>query len=364
MKIRSLVVAVVLLAVLSVVAYLGNRPVAAPAADPRVGKPLLDPETLGRAAGLSVSDQGKRVDLVRNADGTWRVPSYFDFPADIEKIAHLVQDLNESKVDRFVTSSPDRIARLDFKDSFIALTDASGKEIWNLGFGKTPDSGNGRFVRFGKEPVAYFSGLHVWLDTDAKGWADARLVTVKPDDVASVEIPIDGGPSVSAGRPKKDAPWTATSPGGRKLLPDKVASLLTTLTSLHFTDTVDTKDPVAAEAAKFMRTFRLTTFDGKTLTIALGRKPEDKKPKAAAAPEKPDAAAAKPADGAEAPKPAAPEMETVPAGPVFASVSSSDPHAAVNDLMKKRAFQVDEYTFTGLPQKADELFEAEKTKSP
>jgi len=27
-------------------------------------------------------------------------------------------------------------------------------------------------------------------------------------------------------------------------------------------------------------------------------------------------------------------------------------------LMQKRAFQIYEYTFTGLPQKADELFEA------
>jgi hypothetical protein len=30
----------------------------------------------------------------------------------------------------------------------------------------------------------------------------------------------------------------------------------------------------------------------------------------------------------------------------------------VNALMVKRAFQIAEYTFTGLPQKADELFEA------
>jgi len=30
--------------------------------------------------------------------------------------------------------------------------------------------------------------------------------------------------------------------------------------------------------------------------------------------------------------------------------------------MKRRAFEVDEYTFTGLPQKADDLFEAEKAK--
>jgi len=43
-------------------------------------------------------------------------------------------------------------------------------------------------------------------------------------------------------------------------------------------------------------------------------------------------------------------------------VSSSDPKAQVNDLMKRRSFKVDDYTLTGLPQKADEFFEPEKAK--
>jgi hypothetical protein len=364
MKLRTLVITVALLAALSAIAFLRNRPEPAPAADPRVGKPLLDSETVGRAAGIVISDQGKKVELTRNADGTWTVPSYYGMPADVDKISHLVQDLNESKIDRFVTSNPDRVSRLDFKDSSIVLTDASGKEIWNLGFGKTPDSGNGRFVRFGKEPVAFFSGLHVWLDTDAKGWADPRLVTVKPDEIASVEIPIEGGTTVIAGRAKKGAAWTAPAPAGKKLVADKVTSLVTTLTSLRFTDTVDVKDPLSSEAAKYMRPFKLTTFDGKTLTVSLGRRPEEKKPKPAAPPAKgePAADAKASADAAAEAKPVVPDTDTVPAGPVFATVSSSDAHAGVNDLMKRRAFEVDEYTFTGLPQKADDLFEAEKAK--
>ena len=57
-------------------------------------------------------------------------------------------------------------------------------------------------------------------------------------------------------------------------------------------------------------------------------------------------------------KPLAPEFETIPAGPVFAFVAHSDVSAPVNGLMTKRAFQIAEYTFTGLPQKSDELFEA------
>jgi hypothetical protein len=364
MKIRNLAIAVALLAVLSAVAYLANRPKPAPSADPRVGKALLDADTASKAAGIEVADQGKKVDLARAPDGSWRVSTYYDLPADFDKISRLVQDLNEAKVDRFVTSSPDRLSHLEFKDSRIALSDPSGKAIWTLTLGKSSDSGNGRFIRFGDEPKAFFSGMHVWLDTDAKGWANAQLVSVKPDDVAKVEIGFDEGAAVVATRTKKDAPWTAAqAPAGKKLLAEKVSSALSTLTSLRFSETTDPKDAAAAEAHKHMRAYRLTTFGGTTLTVSLGRKPEEKriKPPVPDAKE-PLAALAKGTDAKPDTKALTPEFETTPAGPVFVEISSSESKAPINGLMEKRAFQVEEYSFTALPQKADELFEAEKAK--
>ena len=363
MKLRTLFISVAILAALSVAAYLGNRPEPAPPADARVGKPLLDPDTAQRAAGITVSDQGKRVEVAKGADGTWRVRSYFDLPADFEKIARLVQDLNEAKVERFVTGNPERLAHLEFKDSVIALQDPAGKEIWSVTLGKTPDSGNGRFIRFGAEPKAYFSGVHVWLDTDAKGWAGAQLVSVKPEEISRIEVPFDSGAPVVLSRPKKDAPWAAEGgPAGRKLLADKVPPLLTSLTTLRFSDTTDPKDPAAAVAAAHMRTFKLTTFAGQTLTVALGRKPEEKKLKAPVADKEALASLAKPAEAKPDEKPITPEYDTIPAGPVFAVVSSSDAKAPINDMMGRRSFEVGEYAFTGLPQKADELFEAKKAK--
>ncbi len=363
MKLRTLVIAVAVLAGLCALAYLRNRPEPAPPADARVGKALLDAATAQAAAGLTVSDAGKKVELARGPDGTWRVKSYFDLPADFEKVARLVQDLNEAKVDRLVTENPERLSHMEFKDSVIALQDAAGKDTWSVTLGKTPESGNGRFIRFGSEPKAYFSGMHVWLDTDAKGWAAAQLVTVKPDEVSRIELPFDSGPPLVLSRTKKDGPWAAQGgPAGRKLLPEKVSSLLTTLTTLRFSDTVDPKDPAALEAAPHMRAITLETFSGQTLTVSLGRRPEVKKLKAPVADKDALAALAKPAEAKPEEKPLAPEYDTTPAGPVFAAISSSDAKAPINDLMARRAFEVDEFSFTGLPQKAEDLFEAEKAK--
>jgi hypothetical protein len=362
MKIKTLVITVAALAALSVLAYLKNRPEAPPAADARVGKPVLDADTAQKASSITVADQGKTVTVAKGPDGAWTVPSYFGLPADFEKIARLVQDLNEAKVERFVTDNPERLSRLGFKDSVITLGDAAGKPIWTLTLGKAPDSGNGRFLKFGDEPKAYLSGTSVWLDTDPKAWANANLVAVKPDEVARVEIPVAGKTYIFT-RPKKDAPWSAEGgPAGEKPVQDKVTSTLSTLTGLRFSETVDPKDPAAAAAHEHDRTLSFTTFGGLRTTVTLGRKPEVKKLKAPTKEESKQAleSLAKATDAKEPAKLVEPEYDTTPAGPVFVSVSSSDPRAPVNSMMAKRAFEADDYVFTSLPDKESDLFEAAK----
>jgi len=367
MKLKSLVLTVAILAALSAVLYWVNRPASAGAADPRVGQALVGPAAVEQAAQLRLTDQGKTVLLARQADGSWTVPGYYDLPVDFSKLSSFMTDLSGAKVQRLVTVNPDRIARLDFKDSKIELLDASGKVTWSVLLGKTADAG-GRFIRFGDEPKAYLASLNAFLDVEPKNWADPVLLNLKPEDIAKVKIPVDPFGSVTVSRAIKDAAWSA-SPAPlptQRVSADKISTLLSSLTSLRFSDTSDPADPAVAVAAQHRRVFALTTFDGKTLTIAMGRKPEEKvlKPvdKKAAPPAAPAPAADKTADqtkmAPDAAKPPAPEYDTIPAGPVYVEVTSSDPAASINARMKKRAYQMDDYVFTGLPQKSDDLFEA------
>jgi hypothetical protein len=366
MKLKTLVVSIVILAVLSAVAYLGNRPSAPAATDSRIDKTLVDSSAIEKAAKLRLSDQGKTVVLARQADGSWRDESYYDMPVDFSKLSTFVSDLSAAKIQRLVTTSPERLARLEFKDTKIELLDSSDHPLFTLFLGKNADTG-GRFVRYEEEPKAYLASLNAWLDSDPKNWADAQLLNVKADEVAKVDVPFDQSPAVTVSRPKKDGAWTAAStPAGQQVKADKVSSLLTSLGTIRFSDTTDSGDAQAAIAKQHLRVFKLTTFDGKTYSIALGRKPEEKKLKPVEKKPEPPASGAQPAAGAKPAaaeklavpeKPAEPEYDTVPAGPVYTWITSSDAKAGVNALMQKRSFQVDDYTFTGLPQKPDELFE-------
>ena len=383
MKLKSIVRTIAILAALSAVAFFATRPTPAPVADTRVGQPLADRAIVEKATTLRLNDQGKTVTLVRQADATWRVSTYHDFPADFSKLATFIGSLTDAKLERLVTSSPARIALLEFKDTKIELLDATDKELWAVTLGKNPDTGSGRYVRYGAEAKAFLASLSAYLDTESKNWANTELLALKVDDVARIEIPFVAASaseptSVTVSRAKKEDPWTAEkTPNGQKLKDDKIAALLSSLSSIRFSDTNDLTDTNAVAAKANERLFKIETFDKKILKVALGRKPEEKKLKPIVPPAEGQSALAslgtaadmlkKDADGkpAEPAKPITPEFETIPAGPVFVNISHSDGATApVNALMQKRAFQISDYIFTSLPQKSDELFEPAPVAAP
>ncbi len=394
MKLKTLLLTIATLAVASAIVYFTNRPAQSGSTDPRVGTPLVDRAALEKAATMNFADQGKTIEFAKQTDGSWRVVSYYDFPADLAKLSQFVGELQNVKVERLVSVNPERLARYEFKDTWFNLLDGAGKKLASVTLGKNAEGG-GRLVRFGNEPKAYLVRLSAFFDTEARNWADAQLVNRKSDDIAQVEIGFTDAPAVVARRARREEPFVADkAPAGQRLKADKITSLLGSLTSLRFTDTNATDDANAVAAKQHLRTFKLTTFDGQTLTVALGRKPEqkivkipepakdpqkagptallakaDEKPKTESAPDsanpepttqnpKPDASASGPAKALE------PVTETIPAGPVFAFVTSADGKSPIDALMQKRAFQIYEYTFTSLPQKPDELFEAVPAPPP
>lgn len=357
MKLKTLLIVVALLAALSGAAWFFNRPTSASSsADTRIGKPVVDTVIAEKASRVRISEKGKTVLLVRDAEAAWRVASYHDLPADFTKLATLVKSLNSANVERLVTTSPDRIKRLEFLDTTLTVLDSADKPLLVLTLGKSADTG-GRYLRFGDENKAYLARLDTWLDVEPKNWADASLVKFTPADIAKVSLTFPSSAAITITR--TDAQTTFTSdatPAGQRLKSDTLTSLLSTLSGLRFTETSATNDPQAAGARAAARTVTLTTFDNKTLTFALGRQPERNVVK-------PDAL--KPAPTALVsgePKPAPTELvgpvtEKLPAGPVFAFIIHSDASAPVNALMQKRAFQIAEYALNSLPASPAALFE-------
>ncbi len=370
MKLKSLVIVILALAALAGGAYfLNNSGRTTASADNRVGQPLVAPSLVERVSRVELSEGGKTVRLRQSEPGKWLVESYHDLPADFPKLYSLVGDLTSAKVERLVTQNPERIQHLEFSDTRVAFADAEGKSLVTITLGKHADGG-GRFVKFDDTPKAYLSRVNVWLDATAKNWADTSLLKLSHDEVASITLPFASGNPLTLTRAEKSKPFTAAStPEGQQVKASAVTSLLSNLGSLRFSETSAPDAPEAIGAREHAREITLTTFDNKTYTVALGRQPERTVVKPEATKADPTVAVSLVADAtqptleetaSDKSGPAAlvgPLTETVPAGPVFAFVTHSDASAPINGLMKKRAFQISEHTFTSLPAKAADLFE-------
>ena len=352
MKLKTLLIAVLALAGLSVVVHFATRPAPRVASDPRIGQPLLPADVAANATRVTLSEKGNTVILSRDDADRWTVSSYHDFPADFTKLSRLIRELTATEVDRFVTANPERLDRLDLSDTKISLAGADEQVLWTVTLGKTADNG-GRFLRFGDDDRAYLARLNTFLDTTAKNWADSALVSVKPADIAKVELTFAGDEApVVATRADATAPFTAEqAPENQRLKSDRITTLLTTLTGLRFIDTAPFDSTDAVDARTHARTATLTTFDGQTVTISLGRRPAAEAP----VPETTDDAT--PADSDQPAAEATPPQD-VPAGPVFVQISTTQPDAWTTKVGDRLAFKISDYPFTNLPQSRADLFEA------
>jgi hypothetical protein len=150
--------------------------------------------------------------------------------------------------------------------------------------------------------------------------------------VRTVRARFADGSSFEATRESAASPYTSASlPEGRAFDPGSVDRLVSTLSSLRFTDTTETTDDNAVAARAHARTYELVLDNGNTWTFAIGRRP------AGPAPELPPAA-----EGQPAPPPQP--------GPVFVHVRHPEPGHRLNALMDLRAFQVGEWLIQQFPE--------------
>jgi hypothetical protein len=369
MKLKTLALVVAVLAVAAIAVWFFDQRADTVATDPRVGQPILENATLARVASVFVRSDGKEVTLADTnpADPAWVVRDYFGLPLDFTKLDRFKNDLLDAKVVRFVSANPERLARMQFGDSRIELRDADGKPVWSLALGA--QSGGGRIVKFGDEARAYLAGLNAWIDTTPKNWADSRLVPAKADQVVGLVIRFPGGDTLRFVRVDAKAAWKCDQlPQGINPKDSALGSLVSRLTELRFTETTELDAPDAVAAREHARSLDLVLADGRTISVAMGRRPAPPAPPPAPAPETAPAPAADAPAPADAP--AAPDAETKPpeppapppAGPVYAFVTSSNAADPINASMAKRGFQISEWTFNELP--ADRAAVTEKAPEP
>ncbi len=351
MKLRPLLLTLAVLVPAAGAVWWLQRP-APPAqtTDARLGQRVADPASLTSATRVRLQAQGNSTELARTEDGRWTIAAsdkYPALPADASRLTRLAADLVSPKVERLVTENPTRLATLELDSTEVAFLDAAGKTLLELDLGKNADGG-GRFLRYGSEAKAYLARLTASIDADATNWRDTALVALKSDDIASLAFAFPGAAPVVISRPDAKTGWTSpATPAGQQVKTGSISTQLTNLTGLRYTQVAPALDPGVIAARVLTRDVTLTTFDGRTVKLTLGRAPEVPKPA------KPTATP--PADGSTPP----PEPAEPPAlpRPVYVELTDSKPDALLAAAAKTHAFEIGEWIHSGLPAAAADLFE-------
>jgi len=348
MKLKTLALTVLTLAIVSGLVAWFKRPAPPAGTDPRIGTALVDAATVNEATRIAFTSADGTVELVRTDTVAWQVASYHHLPVDLEKLRRFVGELTGAEFDRVVTRNPELQQRLQLGDLTLTLTTSAGS-TWTARFGKTADRG-GRYVKLddAADAPAYLVRLSAIFDTTPKNWVASQLTHFTAADIQTVAFAFPDGAAVTATRESAQAEWSSADvPQGQQLRGHRFSSALTTLNSLRFTDSAAPDAPDVVAAREHERTVSLTTFAGETLRIALGRRPEQ----TISLPSPEPTENAEAADENET----APNTETIPAGPVYVAIDGPASLAPLTgtDL----AFQIAEYSYTSLPAAAGDLFE-------
>ena len=343
MKLRPLLITLAVLIPASGAVWFLQRPApAAQAADSRIGQRLADPALLTNAVRVQLKASGNSLELSRNEAGRWTVAATKTspaLPADASRLTNLTSSLVSPKIERLVTSNPSRLSTLELDSTNLTFLDAAGKSLIALDLGKTADGG-GRFVRYGTEAKAYLARFESSIDADAASWRDTALAAdLKPENIASISFTFPDSPAaVVLSRHDAKSTWTSPdTPAGNQIKSSIIDTQLNTLTGLRFTNVTPVVDPGVIAARIVTRDVKLTTFEGRSVKLSLGRALE--------LPKKPQPTPPVPPEPPPAPR------------PVYVEITDSKPDAILAVAATTHAFEIAEWTHSGLPANSADLFE-------
>jgi hypothetical protein len=333
MKLRTLIIVAVALAVVTMAGYkIRNASLTTPEDDPLIGTKVIDPEILAKVTRVEISKDSSEVTVERDDNGQWVVRSLFNLPADFAKLNTLIRDLVDAEIKRKITGREDRLERLDLTQGTIKLLSGPEDSLFEITLGNSI-SGGKAFV-YGREKTAYLSSESPYVDASSKSWAVKTLYEFQADDVAGIQFSLNPD-SWGVRRDDKEKDFVSTVPADvRTPKQSAITSLINRFTNLRFDDVAERETEEATqtwkEAQENARSMKFTLFSGETITLKMSQW-----------------------------EPPAPEGEDAPASTepsvTYLHISSSQADHPINSLTDRLAFKASSYTFSGIPVEITEV---------
>lgn len=209
MKNKNLIILIVAGVVLAALAWMTSRE-EQPAGTNRIGKTLLPDLAVNDIDELIITS-GLQTARVSRVDGTWVLPSRYQYPANFENVRRLMLNLAELKIGQAFHASDrqrDQMALTPAKATTIQLK-SKGNTVAELKLGVNREATqadamplgmagamtDGRYLAIANDPMAYLvaDSLHD-AQADIKRWLNTTILDVSANAVKSITLsnPDDG----------------------------------------------------------------------------------------------------------------------------------------------------------------------------
>jgi hypothetical protein len=232
---------------------------------------------------------------VARVDGIWRVVNHHNYPADFGKIRDLLTKLADLKTLQSVRATTRQRRELHLQSdpgidaaeqpAILDLKDKAGKSMETLLLGKErqrpsasqqpePYGGapDGRFIATGKGAIHLVGDTLSEVVAIPRQWMDEDFISVKPEEVSSIEISGTTNGNVVMKRSAGTIDFTLPAiPEDKETDAPGLTRLASALSYIRFDDIADPGTAPGTMGLDKPVTFVAHTFKGETYTVTIGR---------------------------------------------------------------------------------------------
>lgn len=293
MRLKTLVVLLIILALLAGAGILMVRQKAPEESAKAMGSPFLKDLPAKEIASVTIHTPDSKVQLAIEA-GRWVVKNRYGYPADFPRLSDLVQKLMNSKVGRKFDASPavlnrlrlrrddDKNASKDEKGTAIIFKDSKEKTVARVLLGKILKGGRegmfpeGQYVRMNDETVVYLIDKQFGtLDAQPSEWLKKDLLNVPSGDIREIRCVGPNGKTVlyAFKRPEKGKNLEPERlPPGKKIQESVLSQLAGALASLRIKDVADPRLDLSSAGMEHSPRLEYRLYDGLIYDIYPGGK--------------------------------------------------------------------------------------------
>ena len=189
-KLISMAVALIVLTAVALMQQSGGKKHAAQAVEPTL---LFQGLELNSITHVEISQGLDRVALAKS-DGTWKVESLYDYPADFDKLAQALHAASEIETGRPIRSANVATSEYGFDNAKIIVLKSGDKEAIKLEVGAQREASreagwaNQHFVRKNGNDDIYLVDYDFRpFTTESDNWIDTELMNISSSDIVSVK---------------------------------------------------------------------------------------------------------------------------------------------------------------------------------